>query len=93
VACDVVGGSTCELIRFFNNLIVEFEERQNILYSTTHIVEMMRTRFPARCLLKLCTDKFQKARGVGSGHNKLLPIVERETETGLEFISVRRKSP
>jgi hypothetical protein len=57
VACDVVGGSTCELIRFFNNLIVEFEERQNILYSTTHVVEVMRTGHPARYILKRGIDE------------------------------------
>jgi hypothetical protein len=56
VVCDVVIGSTRELIRFFNNFVVVFEERQNILYSTTHVVEVMRTGDPTRYILKRGID-------------------------------------
>jgi hypothetical protein len=58
VVRDVVAGSTREPLRFFDNIIVEFEERHNILYSTTHVVKVMRTGYPTRCILKGGIDEF-----------------------------------
>ena len=57
MAGDVGGRSTCELIRFFNNDTIKFEKAQNVFNSTLHVVNVMRTYYPARCLLKLGTDE------------------------------------
>jgi G3E family GTPase len=70
VACDVVERSAWELICSINKLIVIVEERQNVLNSTLHIVEVMRASYPARCLLKLGINELQKARDVGGEHNR-----------------------
>ena len=45
------------LYRFINKVIIIFEERQDVFNSTLHVVEVMRTGYPARCLLKLDIDE------------------------------------
>ena len=78
VASDVVGGSAGKLIGFFNNIIVIFEQRQNIFNSTSHVVKVMRAGHPARCLVELGTDEFRKlakcAESIGTLQS---PIVAR----------------
>jgi hypothetical protein len=68
VASDVVGGSAGELIGFFNNVIVKFEQRQNIFDSTSHVVKMVRAGHPARCLVELDTDESQETCKVRREH-------------------------
>jgi len=46
------------LISFFNKFIVVFEESQNILYSTTHIVVVMTACHPTRYVVKHCINEF-----------------------------------
>jgi c-di-GMP-related signal transduction protein len=61
-----------ELIRFFNDVIVALEERQNIFNSTLHVVEVMRAGHPARCLLELDKDEIEKAFDMGREHMEAL---------------------
>ena len=59
-------------IRFFNNVVVIFEQRQNVFNSTLHVVEVMRAGHSARCLLELGVDEPQKAGDVGRKHGYAL---------------------
>jgi hypothetical protein len=72
VACDVVGRSAGELIRFLNDVIIALEERQNIFNSTLHVVEVMRAGHPARRFLELGKDEMEKAFDMGREHMKAL---------------------
>jgi len=56
------------LIRFFNNIIVIFEEAQNIFNSTSHVVEVMNANYSAGCLLELSADELQETCDVRGEH-------------------------
>ena len=56
------------MIRFFNNIIVIFEEAQNIFNSTSHVVEVMNASYAARCLLKLGSDEAKETCDVCGEH-------------------------
>jgi len=50
------------LYRFINKIIIIFEERQDVFNSTLHVVEVMRTGYPTRCLLKLDIEPVRLGR-------------------------------
>ena len=60
VVCDIAAGATREPISLFDNTIVGFEERYNILYSATHVVKVMGTGYPTRCILDSAFDSSRK---------------------------------
>jgi hypothetical protein len=68
MARDIAGGSAWELIRFFKNIIVIFEEAQNIFNSTSHVVEVMNASYTPRCLLKLGFDEAKETCDVCGQH-------------------------
>jgi hypothetical protein len=63
------------LVRFFNNIIVIFEEAQNVFNSTLHVVEVMNADYPARCLLKLGPDEVKETCDVRGEHRDALITV------------------
>ena len=75
MARDITCGSARELIRFFNNVIVTFEETQNIFNSTSHVVEVMNASFAVRCLLKLGSDEAKETCDV-FGEHRDAPITD-----------------
>ena len=63
------------MIRFFNNIIVIFEEAQNVFNSTLHVVEVVNAGYPARCLLKLGSDEVKETCDV-CGEHRDAPITD-----------------
>jgi hypothetical protein len=63
-----VGRLAGELIRFFNDVIVALEQRQDIFNSTLHVVQVMSAGDPARCLFELGGDELQETGDMGREH-------------------------
>lgn len=58
VVRDVVSGSARKPIGLFDNTVVVFEKRHNILNSTSDVVKMMGTGDPTRCVVYGAIDEF-----------------------------------